>query len=197
MQTPAHVAASLFVWPKETRWIDASAIVAGAVLPDISMFFFYGYQKSIGTDESEIWGTLYFEENWQYFFDVFNSIPVAIVLFLVFRSLKIRWAQLLTASACLHMLCDLPVHHDDGHRHFLPISNWRFESPVSYWDPEHFGLVFAALELTLAITALVYVTRKGSKPTSRFAIGTLVIYVVCIALLAFVFRQQFFCSGPE
>lgn len=195
MQTPAHVAASLFVWPKETRWIDASALVAGAVLPDISMFFFYGYQKAIGAAESEIWGTLYFQENWQYFFDVFNSIPVAILLFLIFRRLKIRWAQLLTASACLHMLCDLPVHHDDGHRHFLPISNWRFESPVSYWDPEHFGLIFAAFELTFAIASLIYVVRKGSTPASRFAIGTLVLYAICIALLAFVLSKPYFCSG--
>jgi len=131
----------------------------------------------------------------QYFFDVFNSIPVAIVLFLIFLSLKIRWAQLLTASACLHMLCDLPVHHDDGHRHFLPISNWRFESPVSYWDPEHFGLVFAALELTFAIAGLIYVVRKGETPTGRFAIGTLAIYAIGIALLTFVLSRPFFCSG--
>ena len=195
MQTPAHIAASLFVWPKETRWIDASALVAGAVLPDISMFFFYGYQKAIGSAESEIWGTLYFQENWQYFFDVFNSIPVAVVLFLIFHGLRIRWAQLLTASACLHMLCDLPVHHDDGHRHFLPLSGWRFESPISYWDPEHFGLIFAAFELTFAIASLIYVIRKGSTPTSRYAIGTLVIYSLCIALLAFVLGKQFFCDA--
>ena len=171
MHTPAHIAASLFAWPKETRWIDASAVVFGAVLPDISMFFFYGYQKAIGTAESEIWGTLYFEANWQYFFDVFNSIPIAIVLFLVFRRLNIRWLQLLFASACLHMLCDLPVHHNDGHRHFLPLSNWRFESPVSYWDPEHFGLIFAAFELLFAIAALVYVMRKGDAPICDWNAG--------------------------
>lgn len=194
MHTPAHVAASLFVWPKETRWIDASAVVFGAVLPDISMFFFYGYQKAIGAAESEIWGTLYFEEHWQYFFDVFNSIPITIVLFFVFRRLKIRWLQLTFASACLHMLCDLPVHHDDGHRHFLPLSNWRFESPISYWDPEHFGLVFAAFELLFAIVALVCVIRKGETPTRRFAIGTLVIYAMGIVLLAFVLGRSCFCS---
>jgi len=102
---------------------------------------------------------------------------------------------LLLASASLHMLCDLPVHHDDGHRHFLPISNWRFESPVSYWDPEHFGLVFAALELIFALAGLVYVIRKGEMPTRRFAIGTLMIYAIGIALLAFVLSRPFFCSG--
>ena len=194
MQTPAHIAASLILWPRETRWVDASAIAAGAVLPDISMFFFYGYQKAVGATESDIWGSLYFEDHWQYFFDVFNSIPIAVVLFFIFVRLNIRWAKLLTASACLHMLCDLPVHHDDGHRHFLPLSNWRFESPVSYWDPEHFGLIFAAFELTFAIASLIYVIRKGSTPIKRIAIGTLAIYIAGIGLLAFVLGKRFFCS---
>jgi hypothetical protein len=194
MQTPAHLAASLFVWRKEIRWADAAAVVFGAVLPDITMFFFYGYQKAIGSTEKEIWGTLYFEEHWQYCFDVFNSIPIAILLFIVFRQLKIRWAQLLVASAGLHMLCDLPVHHDDGHRHFLPLSNWRFESPISYWDPAHYGYVFAAFELVLAISALIYVTRKGEKPAGRIAIAALAIYAAGIAILIFVFARPFFCG---
>ena len=93
------------------------------------------------------------------------------------------------------MLCDLPVHHNDGHRHFLPISNWRFESPVSYWDPAHFGVIFATLELVLAVSALIYVMRKGEKPMSRIAIGTFAIYAICIPILVFVLARPFFCSG--
>ena len=195
MHTPAHLAASLLVWPKENRWVDASAVAFGAVLPDLSMFFFFAYQKAIGTPNKEIWETVYFEERWQYCFDLFNSIPMAILLFVIFRWLKVRWAQLLVASAGLHMLCDLPVHHDDGHRHFLPISNWRFESPVSYWDPAHFGILFATLELVFAVSALIYVMRIGEKPMSRIAIGTLAIYAIGIAILIFVLARAFFYSG--
>lgn len=195
MHTPAHLAASLLVWPKENRWVDASAVAFGAVLPDLSMFFFFAYQKAIGTPNKEIWETVYFEERWQYCFDLFNSIPMAILLFVIFRWLKVRWAQLLVASAGLHMLCDLPVHHDDGHRHFLPISNWRFESPVSYWDPAHFGVLFATLELVFAVSALIYVMRIGEKPMSRIAIGTLAIYAIGIAILIFVLARAFFYSG--
>lgn len=191
MNTPAHLAASLLVWPKENRWLNASAIAFGAVLPDLSMFVFYGYQKSIGSSEQEIWGTLYFQENWQCFFDVLNSIPIAILLYVIFRWLKVRWAQLLVASAGLHMFCDLPLHHDDGHRHFLPLSNWRFESPISYWDPDHFGFFVAAIELGFAVSALVYVIRKGEKPIRRFAMGTLMLYAFAILILVVVLARRF------
>ena len=46
MNTPAHVAASLLVWRKEKGTMAASAVVLGALLPDLPMFGFYGYQKS-------------------------------------------------------------------------------------------------------------------------------------------------------
>ena len=46
----------------------------------------------------------------------------------------------------LHVPEDLFLHHDDGHRHFYPLSQWRYSSPVSYWDPNHYGKIVAPLE---------------------------------------------------
>ena len=43
------------------------------------------------------------------------------------------------------------IHHDDAHAHFRPISDWRFESPISYWDSEHYGNVFGALEMLFVL----------------------------------------------
>lgn len=190
MNTPAHIAASLFLWRSESRWKDASAVTVGAILPDATMFLFYGYEKLSGASEEAIWGTLYFLDHWQYFCDIFNSIPIALVALAVAKWTNCRWAQLLVLSSILHMLCDLPVHHDDGHRHFLPFSHWRFASPVSYWDPKHFGLIVAPMEAALAVIGLVYVLRTGETPTRRIAIGTLAIYLVAFiaALAYFVFR---------
>ena len=186
MNTPAHIAASLFFWRRESSWKDAIAVAVGAILPDATMFLFYGYQKLSGASEEAIWGSLYFLDRWQYFFDIFNSIPIALVALVIARRLNCRWAQLLMLSAMLHMLCDLPLHHDDGHRHFLPISNWRCESPVSYWDPKHFGHIVAPMEALVAVLALVYVLRTGETPTRRIAIGTLAIYVLAFgAILAY------------
>jgi hypothetical protein len=186
MNTPAHLAVSLLVWQQENRWRNAVSVAIGAVLPDLPMFGFYAYQKLIGSSERRIWSELYFTHHWQYVFDIFNSLPLALALFFVFRIWDLRWAQLLVASAALHMLCDLPVHHDDGHRHFLPISNFRFESPISYWDPNHFGMVFIWIELLVAIGSCVYVFRHGARPMMRLAMLDLALYGLAVmAGLAF------------
>jgi hypothetical protein len=180
------MAVSLLIWKKEASWKDAVAVTTGAILPDVTMFLFYGYQKLIGSSEGDIWGQLYFLDHWQYFFDVFNSIPIALVLLSVATWFSCRWGQLLMLSAIVHMLFDLPLHHDDGHRHFLPISNWRFESPVSYWDPKHFGMIVAPMEFVLSVCALIYVSRTGTEPIRKMTYVALSIYGAAImAALAY------------
>lgn len=79
---------------------------------------------------------------------------------------------LLFASIVLHCLEDLPVHNDDAHRHFWPLSNFRFESPVSYWDPDHYGAIASRVELVLMLAASVYVF---SRVRSRWAKALLIV----------------------
>ena len=55
---------------------------------------------------------------------------------------------------------DLPVHTDDAHRHLLPLSDWRFHSPVSYWDRRYHGAQFAIFELMLNLVLLGYLLRR-------------------------------------
>lgn len=179
MNTPSHVAASLLLGRRDERWPNVVALAFGAVLPDLPMFGFYGYQKWNQRSENDIWGTLYFEEHWQLFFDWFNSIPLSILLMIICWRLGFRWGLLLSASALLHMVCDLPVHHDDGHRHFLPFSNFRFESPVSYWDPKHFGWIFAPLELIFAITTCGWTIAKSKSRSLKVAAATT---LACLAM---------------
>ena len=93
---------------------------------------------------------------------------------------------LLFASIILHALEDLPVHHDDAHRHFLPLSDFRFESPVSYWDPNHYEGIVGALEIGLVLIASIYVLRRAR---SRWTKGLLVLADVApwVAYLLFTF----------
>lgn len=186
MNTPAHVAASLLVWRNESGWSAASAITLGAILPDAPMFGFYAYQKLVvGAVENQIWTTEYFRDDWQLFFDLFNSIPLAIAGIMISWLMGFRWGVLLFSSALLHHFCDLPVHHDDAHRHFLPLSDWRFESPVSYWDPAHFGQFFAVGELAFAVAGCGYVGWTGKDyPMRVVAKSTLMLYTVGILIAA-------------
>ena len=40
---------------------------------------------------------------------------------------------------------------------FWPLSSWRFVSPVSYYDPAHFGRVFMIVEIALAIGCAAWI----------------------------------------
>ena len=65
----------------------------------------------------------------------------------------------------LHTLIDIPIHYDDGPLLLFPL-NWdlRFMSPVSYWDPNRYGIPFTIFEHSLDIVLLVfliYTSRKG------------------------------------
>lgn len=188
MNTPAHIAASIFTWQGEPGWRGATAVVLGAALPDLPMFGFYAWQKAIGRTEQEIWSTIYFDPSWQLFFDLFNSIPLALAVIAVCLWLRQPLIVIVAASAILHMLCDLPLHNDDAHRHFLPLG-FRFQSPISYWDPKHFGMIVAPLELLFAVVASAWVSfqapHKPMRVVARINLG-LYLLVLAIALLVWV-----------
>ena len=180
MNTASHIAASLFCWRKETKKTAVFAIVFGAMLPDLMMFYFYGYQKFIANrTESEMWSTLYFDPSWQLSFDVFNSIPVTLLFLLIAKKFGWRFIYILSGSALLHMCFDLPLHHDDGHRHFLPFSHWRFASPISYWDPQHFGHIITFIEVAVSAAIFIFIWKKNrSKPMRIVTFLAFCVYVV-------------------
>ena len=181
VNTPAHAIINLSLLGRGNaepgRRFDGW-ILAGSVLPDVPMFGFYLWQRLVaGESESRIWGELYFESGWQTFFDWFNSIPLAGLACLVAWRLGNHAAAWLFASVALHCAIDLPLHHDDAHRHFLPISDWRFESPVSYWDPAHRGSIGALLEAIAVVIGSAVMFRRTSRNRWRvFWVGVALVY---------------------
>ncbi len=67
---------------------------------------------------------------------------------------------LLGAAAALHAITDLPLHVDDGHPHFWPLSNWIFVSNVSYWDPSHYGHFWGPIEMAICVFCLIVLWRR-------------------------------------
>ena len=77
-------------------------------------------------------------------------------------------------SMGIHCVCDLLVHREDAHRHFFPLSDFRFVSPVSYWDPRHHGDVFAVLEIGFVVVGCAVLARRFGSRVARALLGAVV-----------------------
>ncbi len=138
----------------------AAYIVVGAVLPDVAMIVFYLWHLVRGTAESTIWSVEYYRSGWQASFDLFHSIPLALLGMLVCWKTNRSWLLVLFTSILLHALGDLPLHQNDAHRHFFPLFDWRFFSPVSYWNPAYYGNWVGLVECLAVIGAAIYLYLK-------------------------------------
>ena len=157
-------------------------------MPDLPMLAFYVYQRAIlGTSEALIWSEAYYQPNWQLLFDIFNSLPLLGLAALVsWRARAFRLLAFIT-NMILHCLADLPLHHDDAHAHFLPISSWRFQSPVSYWDAQHHGRLVAAVEMAFVLAgAGVLVLRSRIRAWQVVGALSLASYALFIAFAVIV-----------
>ncbi len=157
MNTPTHYIVNLVLLGKTIAPNQTIAITVGAILPDVPIFIFYGITKFIyQLPDQQIWGKAYYDPFWQTLIAIVHSFPLAAIALL----LCLWWQWDAGAMACLSMIChsllDVPVHHEDAHRHFFPFSDYRFVSPISYWDPAHYGQWVALVEVVgvLAITPL-------------------------------------------
>jgi len=141
MNTPAHliIGAVAFTKPDAAR-VNCAALI-GALLPDFSLYFMVFWNRFVqGMSFDEIFSVQYFSPYWQAIFAFDNSIPIWTLALGIGLALKAPTVIALSGAGLLHLLLDFPLHHDDGRAHFWPFSDWIFESPVSYWDPSHFGL---------------------------------------------------------
>jgi len=87
--------------------------------------------------------------------------------------------MLLCASAILHGLEDLPLHNDDAHRHFFPFSNWRFQSPFSYWDSDYYGNIIGSLEAIAVLIICFFLLRRYPSTRSRILIASVIaLYII-------------------
>lgn len=174
MNTPAHLIFGLAAFGKADAPKVTAAALAGAILPDLSLYLLAGTHLFIlGTPPDIVFGELYFSTLWQTIFRIDNSFVlwgIALGLAVAFRS---AWAIALCGAALLHIGLDFPLHHDDGRAHFWPITDWIFQSPVSYWDPAHYGGIVAPIEVLLCLILCVVLWRRFAGRKMRVLILTL------------------------
>lgn len=168
------------------------AAIVGAILPDMPMFVMFGYGKFIaGLSGQQIFGEydgLYWTSGWQAAINGFHSIPVYLVVLALAFWIKRDWLKTFCYSAFLHIAFDLPFHHDDAHAHFWPLTNWKFESPISYWDQAHYGGVVMPLEIVGSLALIALLWLRFPAIWVKVALGLIAIPYVAVPLY-FIFGQ--------
>ena len=89
-----------------------------------------------------------------------SFVAMGILSLLVYPFRQRRWGRWLlwyAAGATLHIIIDIVTHAGDGPMFLYPLSDYRFDSPVSYWDPAYYGRAFTAFEYALDALLLLYI----------------------------------------
>ncbi len=181
MNTPAHMIINLYILRDARRARYAAAVALGSFLPDLPMFVFYFYEKIVlKIPEKIIWYEHYYAEFWQDLFNFMHSIPLTIIGLGLSLYKNSRTWTLLFGSMLLHNCEDIISHNDDAHAHFYPLSNWKFFSPISYWDPRFYGHIAGPVEfiitLALGVLLLRYYRSNASRCLVVFCLGIYMLY---------------------
>ncbi|MDQ6997953.1 MAG: hypothetical protein Q9M17_04495 [Mariprofundus sp.] len=184
MNTPAHAIINLLLMGKKHRGKHALAIIAGALIADAPMLVFYLWEKYQGLAERLIWSDLYHQPAWQMWFNAFHSFPLlALACFVAWRARLSAWSIFFASMFC-HSLFDFPFHHNDAHQHLFPFSDYRFISPLSYWNPEYFGLWIGSLEILVMIVGSIYLLRSSQSVVLKRGVSIIFLVYLMFILAA-------------
>ena len=191
MNTPSHmlIGAALFGRPASKRQTLAAAL--GGLAPDLPAIFLVAYALRIkGDTPQHVFGTLYFSSDWQAIMAPSHAFPIWGGALIVALWLRHEIATAFLASGLFHAICDFCLHHDDPHRHFWPLTDWRFASPFSYWDPAHYGHLFVPFEMLLSAIAIFWLLTRHRGLWLRVAVGLVAVaYAGQFVMFALMFRS--------
>lgn len=190
MNTQTHIIMGAVLFGKPLpRLAIAGAI--GGVVPDMPMFAIIVGLRVAGYPLSEIFGKIYWEHWWQVANAIGHSFFLwAIVLAVAIMAKAQSWSSTaiaLAGSAFIHSVIDFLCHRNDSHMHFWPLTEWRFRSPVSYWDSNHYGTQFGLFEAALGFALAVVLWRRYTNKFVRL--------LLALCLAAYVAVPAFFIFG--
>lgn len=174
MNTPAHIIFAATAFGKVDHTKVTLAAIFGGIAPDLSLYLMAGWALFVaGIDPEIVFGKLYFSDSWQLVFAIDNSFILWSAGLAVALWTGSTWLIALTGAGLMHLALDFPFHHDDGRMHFWPFSSWIFQSPLSYWDPRHFGHIIGPIEIGAASICLVILWRRFQHWGARAAIAAI------------------------
>ena len=192
MNTQTHllVAAALLARPDRPK--RNTVLVIGALLPDLAIYLLFTWAVVSGIPQETLWRQIYFSEPMLTFTAIGNSAPLyAAIGFLGWAYVRVKTGKpldelpalaVLGLAALSHLALDLPVHVDDAHPHFWPLTEWRFRSAFSYWDSTHHGRSVAAVESAIGIMLAVILWRRFKALWVRVLLGTCVFAYFAVPL---------------
>ncbi len=154
---------------------------AGGFAPDASIFAMVIYSRLVNGSGVDLWSNpagLYWQEPWQTYSAISSSFPLwalvvltGFVLFKYSDRLKAVGLAVLIFSVgyFLHITADFFTHADDAYAQFWPFSDWRFYSPVSYWQPQYYGQIFSVVEMIMGLGIVAYLVLKFRQWPVRIA----------------------------
>ncbi len=204
MNTQTHILLGAWLTGKPAPRL-AWAGAAGSFIPDMPMYVIVGSLRMSGVSLDRIFGGYYWQDWWQvanalgHSFLLWGTLTLASVLVLIARSRQAGsgfgssfakgdfWAMLFAFSltALIASATDFLLHHNDGHMHLWPLSDWRFQSPVSYWDPRYHGVGFSLFEAALGIALAVALFRRYTNRGIRLVLALMVIAYVAVPAFYF------------
>ncbi len=181
MMTPTHLLLSCGLLTRKHSRLNNLAVVAGGVLPDAPMFALFAWDRFVlRLPEETIWSERYWTDVWQIPAAIGHSVPLFAIVVAAGLALRLDVLKLFGLSALLHAVADFFTHNNDAHMQLWPLTRWKFESPVSYWDPRHFGGIMLFIEFGLMALMLVILWRRFDAIWVRYAAGA----GITLALLA-------------
>ena len=176
MNTPAHLVVGMAAFGRPDAAGVTAAALLGALLPDLSLYLMAGWELFLmRTPPETVFREMYYSDAWQAVFAVDNSIPLWGLVLGVGLWLRRPWVVALAGAALLHVVTDLALHNEDARRHFWPLSDWVFVSPVSYWDRRHYGDVVGPVEIALVLALCVWLWTRHRHVAVRAVIAALAV----------------------
>ena len=161
MNTPAHLLVGTGFFARADRKGSYAAALLGALAPDLSLYLMAIVSIwGMGVPAETVFGEYYYSDAWQAVFAVDNSFVLWGLLLVVALWRDWPLAAVFAAAGLAHLALDFPLHTHDARPHFWPVTDWVFESPVSYWDTTaHAGMV-GPLEFGLSFGCALLVWRR-------------------------------------